>query len=209
MFSRGKAGVGCGWRTIYTGGEAVVRAGGSCRLSASNRRSQSCRVVLLSFDWGRYGRHDGRFYETDGLPDNNIEVSSKRNRRWPVVVVVVCIVDCLLLFDDNPPILIKREVGTWEQDIRRSSGKRRTTLNIHPRKETFDSPDFLQSWVQLVVTLIFHTSPPHPESACPGRCRVAIVVVVSPSVSSSSPSSSSFRPDQNKQTNNERSARVC
>lgn len=52
----------------------------------------------------------------------------------------------------------------------------------------FDSPDFLQSWVQLVVTLIFHTLPPHTESASPGCCRVAIVVVVSPSVSSSSPS---------------------
>lgn len=94
MFSRGKAGVGCGWWTIYTGGEAVVvfgvvGTGGSCRLTVTSRCSQSCRVVLLSFDWGRCGRHDGRFYETDGLPDNNIEVSSKRNRRWPVVVVVV------------------------------------------------------------------------------------------------------------------------
>lgn len=81
MFSRGKARVRCGWCTIYTGGEAVVvvgvvGTGGPCRLTATSRRSQSCGVVLLSFDWGRCGRHDGRFYETDRLPDNNIEVSS-------------------------------------------------------------------------------------------------------------------------------------
>lgn len=104
----------------------------------------------------------------------------------------------LLLFDDDPPISVTKRSGNKTFIDHQKNVELHSTF--HPRKEPFDSPDFLQPWVQLVVTLIFHTLPPHPEGASPGRCRVAVVVVVSPSVSSSSPSSSSFRSHQNKQT---------
>jgi hypothetical protein len=124
-------------------------------------------------------------------------ITAPRCRRigMVVVVVVVWIVCCCLM-----TIHRFRSKEQWEQDVHRSSEKRRITLNIHPRKEPFHSPDFLQPWVQLVVTLIFHTLPPHPESTCPGRCRVATVVVVSPSVSSSPSSCFILRSHQNKQT---------
>lgn len=124
-------------------------------------------------------------------------ITASRCRRigMVVVVVVVWIVCCCLM-----TIHRFRSKEKREQDIHRSSEKRRITLNIHPRKEPFHSPDFLQPWVQLVVTLIFHTLPPHPESTCPGRCRVATVVVVSPSVSSSPSSCFILRSHQNKQT---------
>jgi hypothetical protein len=50
------------------------------------------------------------------LPDNSTEVSSNRNGGSSRGSV-----DCLLLFDDDPPISIKRAVGTRRSSIIRKT----------------------------------------------------------------------------------------